>query len=228
MEMSPPKILLLEGERANGSSFAPPLRKRYEVLLAYTGKQATAALQSHQPQVVVVDSLSMRTSGVRLCQNLRQEAPKLPIIYLKHPDDDEAEASPANVCLVAPFTYRKVLNRIKRYISPNPEPLLHGPEWQLNLSQGLLQGREGETKLNPKLAALLATLMQHQGEVVSRACLLAAAWGQANLKDSSTLDVHMRWLRQALQEVTQQSGWIKTQRGKGYILLGAGGPAQGR
>jgi two-component system alkaline phosphatase synthesis response regulator PhoP len=73
-------------------------------------------------------------------------------------------------------------------------------------------------KLFPKEAHLLAVLMQHPGQVVSRATLMREVWQTEYLGDTRTLDVHICWLRQKLEEDPSHPQLLLTQRGVGYEL----------
>ncbi len=212
------KVLLVESSRANGTSFAPRLRKRYEVLVAHTGKDAVDLIQSQQPHVLVLDASSMRTSGDRICSKLKSEA-QLPIIHIKVKPPQEMEASEADLLMYPPFTYRKLWNRIERYARAGEGEILRAGPFTLNLQQSILFCPKGDTKLTPKLAKIMECLMQQPNAVVARLTLMQKVWQTDYMGDTRTLDVHMRWLRQTVEEDANAPVYIKTVRGKGYTLV---------
>ncbi|MFP4321785.1 MAG: winged helix-turn-helix domain-containing protein [Anaerolineales bacterium] len=210
-------VLLLEGTRANGTSFSPYLQKRYELSITHTGKAALAHLEAHTTDIVVLDAASMRTSGDRICATLRQMVEATPIIHIKHKQAArEAEQSAADVMLYLPFTYRKLYNRIDRYLSAKVDASTqYGPFY---LRSNLLKTPDGEHELTPKLSKLMQVLMLHAGDVVERKQLIKEVWQTEYMGDTRTLDVHIHWLRRAIEKDPKKPRYIKTVRGKGYRL----------
>jgi DNA-binding response OmpR family regulator len=87
------------------------------------------------------------------------------------------------------------------------------------VEQVLYVGNDAEpVKLYPKEAQLLAFLMQHPGEVVSRRTLMQEVWETEYLGDTRTLDVHICWLRQKIEDDPRVPEIILTRRGQGYEL----------
>jgi DNA-binding response OmpR family regulator len=78
------------------------------------------------------------------------------------------------------------------------------------------QGKE--ERLTPRLTHLLQTLMEHAGEVIEREKLFSEVWKTEYTGDTRTLDVHISWLRQAIEEDPRNPRFLKTIRGVGYRL----------
>jgi DNA-binding response OmpR family regulator len=214
-------VLLIESTRANGSSFAPQLNKHYQILRATTGKAALPLLSQHPPQVVVVDARMMRTSGDRLCASLRSQLPNTPLIHIRPatPAAEEGIPSCADVLLPVTVSYRKLYNRIQRYVAAsNASHLLKVGGMTLNTALDVLTSATGEQKLTPKVAQLLSIFMRHVGQVVDRRVLIHEVWHTDYMGDTRTLDVHIRWLRQAIEPQPNTPQVLKTVRGKGYIF----------
>lgn len=214
-------VLLLEGSRARHPSFAPYLQARYQLMLAKTGKQALSLVENHRPDILVLDAASMRTSGNRLAHRLRQHSGRTPIIHIKAshsaPEDD---GSAADMLLYLPFTYRKLLNRIERFTkaeAQETEQVVYAA-FELDVAHGRLKTPQGEQKLTPKLTKLMEVFMRHPNQLVERRQLIQDVWQTDYMGDTRTLDVHIRWLRQAIEQQPSQPQFIKTVRGKGYIL----------
>ncbi len=215
------RILLVEGKRNTGSpSFFPGLlRKGYAVHSVPTGSAALACLKDFNPHLVLVDAASMRTNGNRICQSIRLPNPRLPIILIL------AEAQPAGKIdfeaisiLQLPFTLQKLINRIRALLPAESQQILKAGQLKLDLEEHRATYQDRQVNLTPRLVALLKTLMEHAGEVVDRKTLFSIVWETDYTADTRTLDVHISWLRQALEEDPRDPKIIKTMRGIGYRL----------
>lgn len=216
------RVLLIETGRTNPASFARYLKNRYELYLAYTGQSALKVAAEYPPDVVIVDAASLRTSGNRLCTMLREAMPMTYIIHVKQKPKDKRRArtadNAADEMLYLPFTYRKLCNRIERYLNANRGEILATGPFRLNVQQGLLITPEGEQKLTPKLSRLMALFMNQAGEIVERKSIIKEVWHTDYMGDTRTLDVHIRWMRQMIEANPSNPQYLKTVRGKGYRL----------
>jgi DNA-binding response OmpR family regulator len=195
------------------------LRRRYEVIVATSGKQALELVEQTLPDVIVLDAASMRSTGNRICTVLRKQAPYLPVIHIvKTPSVTDKSNSDADVVLQLPFTPRKLINRIERFISAREGEMLQVGPFRLNLKSKILVTKKGEYRLTPKMATLLEALMRHPNEVLERRYLMVKVWQTDYLGDTRTLDVHIRWIREAVEDNPSKPVYIKTVRGVGYLL----------
>ena len=213
------KILLIEGKRTEHASFVTGLiKKGFQVETVANGTAALTHLTEDRPHLVLVDAASMRTSGRRICQSIRQQVPGLPITLVlaaKMPEQDKFEA---DVVLVQPFTLQKLLNRIRPLLPVEPRDVLTAGPLQLDLEQRMARLDNRQARLTPRLVVLLRTLMEHPGEVIERKALFSQVWDTNYTEDTRTLDVHMSWLREAIEEDPRHPVYIKTVRGVGYRL----------
>ena len=219
-ELMSAKILAIEGKRTERASFVAGLtKKNYQVASVSSGSAALERLNSFMPDLVIVDSESMRTSGRRICQSLRLKAPNLPIVLILAEDANLNSEYAADVILVLPFTLQKLLNRIKLLlpIERGNEILSAGPV-ELDVEQHLARLHGKQASLTPRLVALLQELIVHKGEVIEREELFKRVWDTGYTGDTRTLDVHISWLRQALEDDPRHPDFIKTVRGVGYRL----------
>ena len=107
------KILWIEAKRAGSPSFVLDLRRKgFTVESASTGKAAVERLVEDDIDLVVINAASFRTSGKRICQDLRTGHEKLPILIIANPEHPLGKESCADVVLMLPFTLRKLMNRI--------------------------------------------------------------------------------------------------------------------
>ncbi len=213
------KILLIEGKRADHPSFSVGLRQKgYDIEAVPTGSAALNCLDAIDPDLVVIDAASLRTSGKRICQALRERVDGLPIILVidgNHPIDG---ASGANVVLSLPFTIQKLINRMRPFMPADEKNLLHVGQIHLDLEQRRVRCMGKQSRLTPRLVTLLKILMEHAGAVIERAELFKQVWDTEYTADTRTLDVHVSWLREAIEVDPRQPRFLKTIRGVGYRL----------
>jgi DNA-binding response OmpR family regulator len=212
-------ILWIEGKRADGPSFLPALRKKgYQVEIVPTGKAALSSLNEVDPDVVVVNAASLRTNGVRICQAIVNEREDLPVLLIANPDSPEPKGTCAHVVLNLPFTIRKLVNRLKPYIPTTRNNLLHAGPIELDMEHKWVRCGDKEARLTPRIASLLKILMRHPGVVIERERLFREAWNTEYTGDTRTLDVHISWLRRAIEDDPRHPRYLKTIRGVGYRL----------
>jgi DNA-binding response OmpR family regulator len=213
------RLLWIEGKRAESPSFVPSLRKKeYLVEEVPTGSAALERLLDFDPDLVVVNASSLRTSGKRICRELRENAAALPILIILSPSQTLSGESCANAVLTMPFTVRKLINRITRLLPSDGEHLLHVGHIRLDLEHKHVRCQGREARLTPRLTRLLQVLMKHPGVVVERAELFREVWSTEYTEDTRTLDVHISWLRAILEEDPRKPQFLKTMRGVGYRL----------
>lgn len=212
-------VLLIEGKRAEHPSFSAGLTKKgFHVESVPNGSAALTRLSDGLPHLVIVDAASMRTSGKRICQSLRQHSEKLPIVLILDTEPDSSDKMGANVVLVQPFTLQKLINRMRPLIPAEPKELLEAGSLQLDVEQRLVRCQDRQVRLTPRLVTLLRILMEHPGELIDRKELFRQVWDTAYTVDTRTLDVHVSWLRQAVEVDPRHPVFIKTVRGAGYRL----------
>jgi DNA-binding response OmpR family regulator len=212
-------VLLIEGKRAEHPSFSAGLTKKgFHVESVPNGSAALARLANGLPHLVIVDAASMRTSGKRICQSLRQHAEKLPIVLILDDGPYTNDKMGADVVLIQPFTLQKLINRMRPLIPAEPKDLLEAGALQLDVEQRLVRCQDRQVRLTPRLVTLLKILMEHPGELLDRKDLFRQVWDTAYTADTRTLDVHVSWLRQAVEEDPRHPKYIKTVRGAGYRL----------
>jgi Response regulators consisting of a CheY-like receiver domain and a winged-helix DNA-binding domain len=212
-------ILLVEGKHIDHPSFTTGLvKKGYIVESVPSGAAALERLQNSDPDLAIVDASSMRSTGKRICQSLQEKKSSLPIILIVNKDADVNDKAGANVVLALPFTMQKLVNRVKQLLPlQNNSAVTVGP-FQLDAEQRRVVCDGRQIQLTPRLVVLLKILMDHPGEVVEREKLFCEAWETNYTGDTRSLDVHMSWLRQAIEENPRHPKYIKTIRGVGYRL----------
>ncbi len=212
------QVLLIEGHNARYPTFGSQLRaKGVSVQACKNGKAALALLAEKQPVVIVLNAASLRSSGRRICERLKRAAPDVPLIWIV-PADQPTEPGLADVVLPLPFTVRKLLNRLRPYLNPDAGQVLQAGVLKLDVENRYVTCMTREAHLTPRLVLLLQVLMAHRGEVVPRQVLFKSVWRTEYVEDTRTLDVHISWLRRAIEEDPRQPRFLKTVRGVGYLL----------
>jgi DNA-binding response OmpR family regulator len=211
-------ILVIEGRHAEIPSFAADLQKKgFDVEIAQNGSQAVARLKEVNPSVTVVNAASLRSTGLRICQSLREKDPKLPVILIVS-SENGVEKDTADAVLILPFTVQKLVNRIKPLLPGDGKNVLHVGPIRLDVEHRRVRSLGKSTKLTPRLITLLQILMEHHGEVVEREALFKKVWETNYTGDTRTLDVHISWLRRAIELDPEHPKFLKTIRGVGYRL----------
>ncbi|WKZ37882.1 MAG: response regulator transcription factor [Anaerolineales bacterium] len=211
-------LLVIEVKHAEIPSFASDLQKKgFDVHIAQNGSKAVALLKEVSPSLVIINAASLRSTGLRICQSLHEKDSKLPIILILD-EDREVNKDAADAVLYLPFTVQKLVNRIKPLLPGDGKNILHVGPIRLDLEKRRVRSLGKSTKLTPRLVTLLQLLMDKHGEVVEREPLFKKAWETNYTGDTRTLDVHISWLRRAIELDPDNPKFLKTIRGVGYRL----------
>jgi len=213
------RILWIEGKRAESPQFVSGVRKAgFQVEMVSSGKDALERLPAVDPDLVVLNAASMRTSGRRICRLLRMEANGIPLLVITDPDLDTPSTLDANIVLSLPFTTRKLLNRMNPLLHGESHHLLHVGPIRLDMERKQVRCMGKLITLTPRLIQLLKYFMEHPGEALVRDELFREVWVTDYAGDTRTLDVHISWLRQAIETDPRHPRLLKTIRGVGYRL----------
>lgn len=212
-------ILLIESQRASAASFARALEKKGFLVTRHT-QVLSALAESLQkaPDLIVLDAASMNTSGGRMCRTVRSQLNGVPIILVVPHGTAADPGSGASVTLAHPLTPRKLINRVARVIPAKGNYTLQVGPIALDLAQRTVRCRGKESRLTPKQTKLLEIFLHNPGRLMTRPVLIRQVWHTDYTGDTRTLDVHMSWLRQAIEPDPRQPIYLKTVRGMGYRL----------
>lgn len=213
------KILWIEGKRAFGPYFIPDLRKKdFTVEIVSSGKDANQYLKGDKCDLVVLNAATLRTSGKRICNDIRTKWEKLPILMIANPDKPVSKDVGADVLLELPFTIRKLVNRINPLLPHSSTKVLRAGPIHLDLERRIVRCLENEAHLTPRLTSLLQIFMEHPNEVLEREDIFRKIWNTEYTGDTRTLDVHISWIRQAIEENPRKPRYLITIRSVGYRL----------
>jgi DNA-binding response OmpR family regulator len=217
--MATAKVLLLESERANAPSFAAALEKRgYALTVERTAKAALKRSQSVGPDILVLNAASLKTSGARICRQLKAANNGTPIVIIADKKNVPDPNCGAAVTLVVPFTPRKLLNGVARLLPGDESTTLQLGPIKLNLAQRRISCGGREERVTPKQARLLEMFLRQPGQLLSRKAIIKHVWDTDYTGDTRTLDVHMSWLRSVIEPNPRKPRYLKTMRGQGYRL----------
>ncbi len=225
-----PRILVVEDEDALSTLLQYNLEKEgYVVTVAGDGEEALIAIDERQPDLVVLDWMLPKVSGIEVCRRLRGKADtrNLPIVMLtaRGEESDRVRGldTGADDYLTKPFSMVELTARIRavlRRIRPGlaEDKLRHG-DLTVDRVAHRVKRSEREVHLGPTEFRLLDYFMQHPGRVFSREQLLDAVWGSDVYVEARTVDVHIGRLRKALNNGAETDP-IRTVRSAGYSLDG--------
>ena len=212
-------ILLIESGRPSAPSFASSLEKKgFAVTVHHQVGSAIKSAVKSPPDVLILDAASMRTSGSRLCRTARANLDGVPIILISPEGSGQETTNGFTVNLVHPFTPRKLVNRVHRLLPGDDRYSLQAGPIKLNLAQRKVKVHGRESRLTPKQAKLLELFMHNPGKLLTRKQLIREVWLTDYTGDTRTLDVHMSWLRHAVEGNSKTPQYLHTIRGMGYRL----------
>ena len=226
--MAAPNVLVVEDEDALATLLQYNLEKEgYDVRLAPDGEEALVAVDERAPDLVVLDWMLPKVSGVEVCRRLRSRPAtrNLPVIMLtaraEESDRIRGLDTGADDYLTKPFSMAELAARIRavlRRIRPGlaEDRLSQGDIVVDRVAHRVRRGAR-EVHLGPTEFRLLDHLMQHPGRVFSREQLLDAVWGSDVYVEVRTVDVHIGRLRKALID-GEEADPIRTVRSAGYSL----------
>ena len=212
-------ILLVEGRKPAAQRLTPILEEQgFLVLAAHTKREAWSKVQEDSPSAIILDTPSMRFSEQRFCLALREGGYDVPVLMLL-PDGAEAAAtSDIRSSLRYPFSPKQLIGRVNRLLPDPDDEILSVAGVVFYVTQHCVVCSGRETHLTPKQARLLDTFMRHPGEVLTRAYLMKQVWDTEYLGDTRTLDVHIHWLRKAIEGDPKSPSRICTVRRQGYCF----------
>jgi DNA-binding response OmpR family regulator len=224
------KILVVEDDTGLREALAfNLLHEGYTVLSATNGLQAIEVARREQPAVVILDLMLPDLDGLSVCRSLRREPDTAEVAILiltartGEVDKIVGLETGADDYLTKPFSLGELLARVRAMLrrtrSTAPRDVLHAGDLTLDLITRRAVRHNQELTLTPKEFSLLAELMRHRGAVLSRDLLLDRVWGYDFFGDTRTVDVHVRWLREKIENDPAHPTRIQTVRGLGYRFV---------
>ncbi len=202
-------------------------KEGYTVLQASTGPQGLSTARREQPDLILLDIMLPEMSGLEICRILRQES-RAAIILLTAKSEEVDKIVGLEIgaddYLTKPFSMKELLARVRAQLrrwkmatSATTIPLkIAGLD--IDTARHVVKKGNAVLNLSPKEFELLAFMSQNQGLVFSREQLLEKIWGYEYAGNTRTVDVHIRWLRQKIEDDPAKPRYLITVRGTGYKL----------
>jgi len=227
MSSEAPRILLVDDERSVQTLLTYPLRKDgYDVITASTGQEALDRFREGQFDLVVLDVMLPKLDGLEVCRRLRAQS-TVPIIMLTARDDELDKVLGlelgADDYITKPFSIREFRSRVRALLrraatppQPETEDVISLDGLVIDVAKRSVQVRGRAVTLTYVEFELLRTLASHPGRVYTRQMLLEAVRGGSEYREPRTIDVHVRHLREKLEDDPREPEFILTVRGVGY------------
>jgi DNA-binding response OmpR family regulator len=239
------KILVVDDEATLLDTIAFNLENAgYQVFRAADGYSTLETARKESPDLIILDIMLPGIDGLEVCRQLRREhnTATTPIMMLTARSDEIDRVVGLEVgaddYMTKPFGRRELLARVRALLRraeypstvgaddrnlsdasmlPRPRELVAGP-LRIDLAGRRVICRGQELELQPKQYDLLTYLVRNRGTVLTRDQLLHNVWGYDYGGDTRTVDVHIRWLRERIEEDPANPRLIQTVRGVGYVF----------
>jgi DNA-binding response OmpR family regulator len=222
------KVVIVDDEPTLLSTLDHRLRKEgFSSFPAASAEEASRLFRLVKPDIILLDVNLPGRSGFDFCRLVRRES-SVPIIFLtaRTAEEDRIEGFElgGDDYITKPFSLAEVVARVRSVLRRSTgetvgETVTAG---DLRIDPRTHEGYRGETRLtlSPKEFALLHFMAANSGQVFSREALLDRVWGQDSFVTSRTVDVHVRWLREKIEEDPSSPRRLLTVRGVGYKFVG--------
>jgi two-component system response regulator RegX3 len=230
MESSKAAILVVEDELAIQQGLCDVLAFHgYQPTGVGTGEEGLRCGRSGQYELVILDIMLPGVNGFDVCEQLRAELPRLPILMLTAlgAEDDVLRGfrSGSDDYVTKPFSISELLARVEALLrrsgkrEPPCQEVFQMGDWEIDAAERVARFGETTTPLSRREVEMLALFAREKGRIVSRRTLLAEVWGFDTPEriETRTVDMHIAKLRKKLGEAREL---IETVRGEGYRFSG--------
>jgi two-component system alkaline phosphatase synthesis response regulator PhoP len=205
-------------------------RNGFDVTSATDGVAGLQAARRERPDLVVLDLMLPKMDGLEVCRRLRAES-AVPILMLTAKVEEAERVAGlelgADDYVPKPFGMRELIARVRALLRRAAAPAgeeapghIHADALDIDTRGRRVQRHGREVALKPKEFDLLALLAEHAGRVFTREQILERAWGYDFFGGARTVDVHMRWLREKIEDDPARPVYLLTVRGIGYKFAG--------
>lgn len=227
MSVTQPHVLVVEDEAAQREVLCYNLTSEgYRISTASDGEEALLLTDEDAPDLIVLDWMLPKLSGIEVCRQLkvRSDTRAIPVIMLSARSEEVDKVrgleTGADDYVTKPFAVAELMARVRTQLRRTRPAatgqILEYADITLDAESHRVSRAGTEVKLGPTEFRLLSTLMEKPGRVWSRDQLLDRVWGREVYVDTRTVDVHVGRLRKALS--VGGADPIRTVRGTGYAL----------
>ncbi len=222
------RILLVEDEQSVQTLLIYPLLKEgYDVVAVQDGREALDRFADQRFDLVILDIMLPTLDGIEVCRRIRSRS-QVPIIMLTAKDDEIDKVlgleMGADDYITKPFSVREFRSRVRAALRRaemlrgrpgGEEPIVTG-DLRVDFDRRAVTARGSDPQLTYVEFEILAALVRSPGRVHTREMLLEQVWGDSVYRDSRTVDVHIRHLREKLERDPSSPEYLLTVRGVGY------------
>ena len=223
------RILIVEDEPAMVAGLRDNFEyEGYEVISADDGVKGLERVFADEPDLVVLDVMMPRMSGLEVCKQVKAKRPTVPIIMLtargQEIDKVVGLELGADDYVTKPFSIRELMARVKAVLRRTSLQAVVPPVYRFGDVEVNVRGNEVRragraVELSTKEFALLAYFIAHPAETLTRDRLLDAVWGYENYPNTRTVDTHIVHLRQKLEPNPEEPRFFVTVHGSGYKFV---------
>jgi two-component system response regulator RegX3 len=227
----PANILVVEDEESLADSIRYNLeREGYAVQIAGDGRRGLEQFRADGASLVILDLMLPELSGLDVCRSIREES-DVPIIMVTAKDSEADKVAGlelgADDYVTKPFSMRELISRVRANLrrastasrSDAPEEVVRGGPVEMDVARHETHVRGERIDLPPKEFALLELLLLRKGRLLTRDFLIEEVWGADYYGDTKTLDVHVKRIRQKIEEDPHHPAHLVTVRGLGYKFV---------
>jgi DNA-binding response OmpR family regulator len=200
----------------------------YEVITASDGATGLERAREHKPDLVVLDIMLPRLSGLEVCKMLRSEGLEMPILMLtargQEIDKVVGLELGADDYVTKPFSIREVLARVRAILrrtdgAKKRLARYHFGDVELDFESYRATKASSPLELSPREFELLRYLIERKGETVTRDQLLQDVWGYGDYPSTRTVDTHIAKLRAKIGDSGSEPRYVLTIHGSGYKFV---------
>lgn len=224
------KILIIEDEPNMVSGLRDNFEfEGYEVAAAYDGVEGLERALKDSPDLVLLDVMMPKMSGLDVCKQLKIKRPGIPIIMLtargQEVDKVVGLELGADDYVTKPFSIRELIARTKAVLRRSSKSIGQGDAFgfsdvSIDMKSCRVTRRGKPIDVSAKEFELLKYFIFHSGETLSRERLLSEVWGYEHFPTTRTVDAHIVRLRQKLEPSPEQPHFFLTVHGIGYKFVG--------
>jgi DNA-binding response OmpR family regulator len=222
------RILLVDDEQSIQTLLSYPLRKDgYHVTSALDGTEALRRFEEGRFDLVILDVMLPHLGGVEVCRQLRSRS-QVPIIMLTAKGSETDKVAGLEVgaddYITKPFSMREFRSRVKAALrrsrmsggEAQEDEAIECGELTIDFDRRMVTLANEEVRVTYVEFEILGALARSPGRVLTRETLLEHVWGDSDYRDPRTVDVHIRHLREKLEQDAKEPEYLFTVRGVGY------------
>lgn len=219
------KILLVEDDKETAYTIKEELEKSYVVDVAFKGGDGEFQAYVNEYDLIILDLVLPDISGIEVCQKIRKNGVKTPILMLTGQNDIQKKVialdSGIDDYVIKPFDMSELLARVRALLRRAPDTFISNvisiDNLEMDLNRKLVTRGNKLIPLRRKEFDLLEYLMRNLGKILTRTMILDHVWEDFDSPGTNTIDVHIKYLRDRIDRPFDKK-LIKTVHGLGYKI----------